>query len=220
MSAARAMTTSEQKPVREVSRPPCGHCGDTGRRSVRGRPDGHLVSVCEACGRDVEDLGIYDEHWRAAQKALARRRERERWSSLGSAISWYVRQQERMASSRSVQDVLIERARYGCAIEGGAGSSRDRVLLDVVAIERCLPPLEDERGRVVLEAVAARALLLLTCGGARGDGLSLRDAAHLVRRAYGGEWSDKQCERLLSRVQHETRARMQERGLLPRAWAA
>lgn len=102
-------------------------------------------------------------------------------------------------------------------------SGRDAILGDLALIERCLPDPDDGQGGIVAEAAVARTLLILTCGGDRGDGLSREDAAHECRKRFGPdergkEWTDERCKRLLYRAQCETRARMQERGLLPGGW--
>jgi predicted RNA-binding Zn-ribbon protein involved in translation (DUF1610 family) len=229
MSAARAMTTSEQEPARESIRPACPHCGDSGRRSVRGRPDGHLVTACEACGHDVEDLGIYDEMLRAAEKARLRAvggGDMPLFGSVGAAIGWYLRQRERLMGSRSLDDMLAERLAYGCAIKGGSGSTREPRVLQVARIAACLPDTTDTSGRPVVEAEVALAMLLLTTGGggggsgagSGGGGLGREAAAALCRERWGAEWGDQRCRALLQRALAETRARMQERGILRRGW--
>jgi hypothetical protein len=193
----------------------CPHCGQPAPRSVRGRPDGHLVTVCEHCGRDVEDLGIFDEHLRAAER---RRNPGARFASLAAAIAWYVRTQTRMEGTRSLDDVLAERLAYGVRIDGGEGSTRDGTLLQLARIQACLPDVCDGDGHVVLEAVIARAMLLLTCAGARGEGMGREAAAERCRARFGPEWTEPRCRALLFRAQAETRARLQVKGILRRGW--
>ena len=213
----------------------CKNPGGSVGTAARVLDNGALWRVCCACS-GIMDLLATPEEVRAGEreKALAEkrgeavRRGHEPWKSVGHALGYYLRGRARAGSTRSSMRTLLEIAettgvmvqggrRAGGWIDGGGGRG-DVIAGDLALIEKCLPQaVRDDGGRSEKGEVAL-ALLLATAGRSREDGLTLRQAAEIVRKEKGDEWTFATCKRLLERAVSETRGSMRARGLIPQGW--
>lgn len=159
---------------------------------------------------------------------------RFRWHSIGQVLAWYVRTKEALegasSNARTFEQIEQYGGRISCGRQGNVELRRpgneDAARGDVALIGACLPRAEEGEGEAAVEqAAVARMMVVLCCGGDRGDGMNRHEAAHCVRKAFrrkddpeGERWTDDRCARLLQRAIWETRVRLQEKHILPRSW--
>ena len=138
-----------------------------------------------------------------------------RWSGPTAALRFYLRAMERYGSARSLWSGGF--GTYGTHVQGGTCST-DTDLVEAGQIGACLPSVRDSNGSEVQEAVVARGLLLVTCGGDGSEGCSLSRAAREVRARFGPEYTDSRCRRLLRMASGVFYGALQAEGLIGRAW--